>query len=90
MEISSLGNEYSLLWSTLNLLKTIEHKTPVYKRHSRISRTLTNQIYKPGKYLKHKKLETRLVRRFYLQSSTSTISNEMTFLEIKQLENTAL
>ena len=30
------------------------------------------------------------MRRIYLQSSTSTIGNEMTFLEIKQLENTIL
>jgi len=56
VELRSLEN--SFLWSTLNLLKTIKRKTPMYKQ--------------------------------YLQSSTSIIGNEMTFLEIKQLENAIL
>ena len=90
VELCSLENKYSLLWSTLNSLKTIKLKTPMYKWHSQISHTVTNQAYKPGKYLKHKKLETRYERRFYLRSSTSIIGNEMTLLELKQLENTIL
>ena len=34
VEFRSLENEYSLLWSTLNFLKTVKRKTPIYKRHS--------------------------------------------------------
>ena len=34
VELRSLGIKYSLLWSILNLLKTIKQKTPQYKGHS--------------------------------------------------------
>ena len=34
VELQSLENEYSLLWSTLNLLKTIKRKTQMYEQHS--------------------------------------------------------
>ena len=34
VEFRSLENEFSLLWSTLNFLKTVKQKTPMYKRHN--------------------------------------------------------
>ena len=37
VELWALENEYSLLWSTLNLLKTIKRKTQTYKRFWQIS-----------------------------------------------------
>ena len=36
VKLWSLENEYSLLWSTLNLLKTIKRKTPTDKLHTLI------------------------------------------------------
>ena len=44
VKLRSLENEYSLLWSTLNLLKTIKRKTPTHKWFWQISCTLQYEL----------------------------------------------
>ena len=44
VELWSLENKYSLLWSTLNVLKTIKWKMPTHKWFWQISRTLKYEL----------------------------------------------